>query len=196
MRKMVLRVRCELRWIKCECVDSDINICVNGMTNIHGGVVMDLVQVTNVLYAVVYIVVVAAIIREFLYSSSVVSYFAVIVVVCVGIGIFLNYPGDEYNKEYTTEELIESVNSGELIMVPNDIVRKVNGDYVVEKDDNTYEELSDIEYVDDDGNVYIKSPNKESDSEKAEEKVYVLGGKHYVDAGDGTLREVQIQTAS
>lgn len=157
---------------------------------------MDLVQVTGVLYVVVFIVVVAALIREFLYSSSIVSYFAVIGVVCVGIGVFLNYLSDEYNKEYTTEELAANVNSGELIMVPNDIVRKVNGDYVVEKDDNNYEELSDIEYVDDDGNVYIKSHNKESDSEKAEEKVYVLGGKHYVDAGDGTLREVQIQPAS
>ena len=157
---------------------------------------MDLAQVTNVLYVVVFIVVVAALIREFLYTSSIVSYFAVIGVVCVGIGILLNYPSDEYNKEYTTEELAANVNSGELIMITNDRVRRVNGDYVVEKEDNTYDELNDIEFIDDDGNIYIKPPNKESSSEQAEEKVYVLDGKHYVDAGDGTLREVQIQPAS
>ena len=165
----------------------------------QGGTVMDLVQVTNVLYVVVFTVAVAALIRELLFSGEIVSYFAVIAVVCagiVGISIIVTYPGDEYNKEYTTEELVANVNSGELILVPNDRVRRVNGDYVVEKDDNTYDELKDIEFIDDDGNIYIKSPNKEPGSEQAEEKVYVLDDKHYVDAGDGTLREVQIQPAS
>lgn len=94
------------------------------------------------------------------------------------------------------EDSVELVNNDELVSISTNRVRKVDGAYVVVKDDNTYKELKDIEFIDDDGNIYIKSSNKEPGSEKAEEKVYVLDGKHYVDAGDGTLREVQIQPAS
>lgn len=91
---------------------------------------------------------------------------------------------------------VESVNYGELDSNSTNKVKKVDGAYVVVKDGNTYKELKDIEFVDDDGNIYVKSSNTESISDQAEEKVYVLDGKHYVDAGDGTLREVQVQPVS
>lgn len=62
---------------------------------------------------------------------------------------------------YTTEKLRESVNSGELVMIPNDVVREVNDNYIVVEKDGKCTILSDVEHIDSNGNVYMKhKPNE------------------------------------
>ena len=95
-----------------------------------------------------------------------------------------------------TEELVANINSGKYTIISAGNVRQIGDKYFEVGQDGKFRTIENIEHVSEDGTVYCKPNDEETIDHGAGEDIYVLNGKHYIDTGDGTLREVQIQPAS
>lgn len=120
-----------------------------------------------------------------------------IVFILWGMFILGGYAFTQKEVDRRTDEMVADINSGKYTIISAGKVRRIGNKYFEVGQDGKFNPIENMEYISEDGTVYCKPKDEEETIDHgAGENIYVLKGKYYIDAGDGTLREVQVQPVS